>query len=252
MTLSQSDQQRYLRNIILPEIGEEGQQKLLNSKVLVVGAGGLGSSILFYLSACGIGNLGIIDNDQVELSNLQRQIIHNTQDLNKFKITSAKEKILALNPNINVSTYQTFADEENLHLIAQNYDLIVDASDNFYTRFTINQICHDLKKPMIYGAVKGFVGQVSVFKSYLANNPCYACFNPNFKDRNFNLELSEKGILGAVAGNLGTLQAINVVKELLNLDESLVGKILFCDFLKNNFRKVKVTKNHSCKICCDN
>jgi adenylyltransferase/sulfurtransferase len=105
---------------------------------------------------------------------------------------------------------------------------------------------------MIYGAVKGFVGQVSIFKSYLANNPCYACFNPNFKDRNFNLELSEKGILGAVAGNLGTLQAINVIKELLNLDESLAGKILFCDFLKNNFRKVKVAKNHSCKICCDN
>ncbi|GDX36003.1 thiazole biosynthesis adenylyltransferase ThiF [Alphaproteobacteria bacterium] len=252
MTLSQSDHQRYLRNIILPEIGEKGQQKLLDSKVLVVGAGGLGSAILFYLSACGIGNLGIIDNDQVELSNLQRQIIHNTQDLNKLKITSAREKILALNPNINVTTYQNFADEENLHLIAQNYDLIVDASDNFYTRFTINQICHNLKKPMVYGAVKGFVGQVSVFKSYLANNPCYACFNPNFKDRNFNLPLSEKGILGAVAGNLGTLQAINAIKELLNLDESLVGKILFCDFLKNNFRKVKVTKNHSCKICCDN
>ncbi|MFM7621148.1 MAG: HesA/MoeB/ThiF family protein [Alphaproteobacteria bacterium] len=252
MTLSESDHQRYLRNIILPEIGENGQQKLIDSKVLIIGAGGLGSAILFYLSACGIGNIGIVDNDQVELSNLQRQILHTTSDLGKLKINSAKEKILALNPHIKISTYQTFATLENLPLIAQNYDLIIDASDNFYTRFTINQICYNLKKPMIYGAVKGFVGQISVFKSYLANNPCYACFNPNFKDQNFNLPLSEKGILGAVAGNLGTLQAINTIKEILGLDESLVGKILFCDFLKNNFRKVKVVKNHSCKICCDN
>lgn len=247
--LSDQQNQRYLRNIILPEIGEAGQIKLLSSKVLVVGAGGLGSAILLYLSACGIGKIGIVDNDKVELSNLQRQIIHNFQDLNSSKVMSAKNKINNLDDSLKVDIFDLRADYENLHLIAKDYDVIVDASDNFYTRFVINQTAHKLQKPMVYGAVKGFVGQVSVFKSYLGNNPCYACFNSNFVDKNFDLPLAQKGILGAVAGNVGTLQAINVVKEILNLEESLVGKILFCDFLQNNFRKTILTKNLSCKIC---
>lgn len=247
--LSEQQNQRYLRNIILPEIGEEGQLKLLSSRVLVVGAGGLGSAILLYLSACGIGRIGIVDNDKVELSNLQRQIIHNSQDLNQSKVLSAKSKINNLDPDLKVDVFNLRADYENLSSIAKDFDLIVDASDNFYTRYVINQTAHQLQKPMIYGAVKGFVGQISVFKSYLENNPCYACFNGNFVDKNYDLPLAQKGILGAVAGNLGTLQAINVVKEILNLDESLVGKILFCDFLQNNFRKTILTKNLSCKIC---
>jgi adenylyltransferase/sulfurtransferase len=249
--LSELDNQRYLRNILIPEIGEEGQIKLLNSKVLVIGAGGLGSSILFYLSACGIGNIGIVDDDKVELSNLQRQIIHNENDLDNFKVKSAKQKILALNSQLKIDIYPCRADFDNLESIAKNYDLIIDASDNFYTRFVINKICHSLHKPMIYGAVKGFIGQISVFKSYRDNNPCYACFNPNQTDKNFNLPLSQKGIIGAVAGNIGTLQAISAIKEILQIGEDLVGKIIHNDFLNNNFRKITLRKNPSCKICND-
>ena len=249
--LSELDNQRYLRNILIPEIGEEGQIKLLNSKVLVIGAGGLGSSILFYLSACGIGNIGIVDDDRVELSNLQRQIIHNENDLDNFKVESAKQKILALNSQLKIDIYPCRVDYDNLEPIAKNYDLIIDASDNFYTRFVINKICYKLHKPMIYGAVKGFVGQVSVFKSYCPNNPCYACFNPNQIDKDSNLPLSQKGIIGAVAGNIGTLQAIATIKEILQIGEDLNGKILLNDFFQNNFRIINLKKNPSCKICND-
>jgi adenylyltransferase/sulfurtransferase len=249
--LESDDQQRYLRNILLKEIGEEGQIKLLNSKVLVVGAGGLGSAILFYLSACGIGNIGIIDDDKVELSNLARQIIYNENDLNLAKVDCSKQKILALNSKLKIDSYPVRANYDNLASIAKNYDLIIDASDNFYTRFVINQTCHQLAKPMVFGAVKDFIGQVSIFKSYLDNNPCYACFNPNQVDKNFSLPISQKAILGGVAGNIGTIQAINAVKDLLNIGESLVGKILIFDFLQNNFRKTKLVKNPSCKICND-
>jgi len=249
--LSELDNQRYLRNILIPEIGEKGQIKLLNSKILVIGAGGLGSSILFYLSACGIGNIGIVDDDKVELSNLQRQIIHAESDLDNLKVKSAKQKILALNSQLKIDIYPFRADYDNLEPVAKNYDLIIDASDNFYTRFVINKICHKLHKPMIYAAVKGFVGQVSVFKSYRDNNPCYACFNPNETDKNFNLPLSQKGIIGAVAGNIGTLQAISAIKEILQIGEDLSGKIIHNDFLNNNFRKINLKKNPSCKICND-
>ncbi len=249
--LSEQDKQRYLRNIILPEIGEEGQLKLLNSKVLVIGAGGLGSAILFYLSCAGIGNIGIADDDKVELSNLQRQIIHNQNDLGILKVSSAQQKIHNLNSQLKIDIYPCRIDYENLQSIAKNYDFIVDGSDNFYTRFVINKICHKLQKPMIYGAVKGFIGQVSIFKSYRDNNPCYACFNSNEVDKKFNLPLDEKGIIGAVAGNIGALQALNTIKEILQIGENLVGKILYHDFLNNNFRKINLKKNLSCKICND-
>jgi molybdopterin/thiamine biosynthesis adenylyltransferase len=249
MILNENQKQRYLRNIILPEISEEGQEKLLRAKVLVVGAGGLGSPLLFYLAAAGVGNIGVIDDDVVELSNLQRQVIHNEKNLGEKKVVSAREKISALNPEINLQIFDQRATRESLRKISADYDFILDATDNFPTRFIINEISHQQKKPLIFAAVKGFLGQVSTFKSYQKNNPCYACFNPNIVDENFTLPLSEKGILGSVAGTIGALQATTTIKEILGKGEDLVGKILVFDFLKNEFRKVKLTKNPSCKIC---
>jgi molybdopterin-synthase adenylyltransferase len=247
--LSQTQKQRYLRNTILPEIGEEGQEKLLQAKVLVIGAGGLGSPVLLYLAAAGVGNIGVVDDDVVELSNLQRQVIHNEKNLNQKKVLSAKEKISALNPDINLEVFEFRANRENLTKLVQNYDFILDATDNFPTRFVINEVCHRQKKPLIFAAVKAFAGQVSTFKSFENNNPCYACFNTNVVDEGFSLPLSEKGILGSVAGTVGALQATTTIKEILGIGESLVGKILIFDFLKNEFRKVVLKKNSGCGVC---
>ncbi len=249
MLLTENQKQRYLRNTILSEITEVGQEKLLRSRVLVIGAGGLGSPVLLYLAAAGIGNIGAIDDDVVELSNLQRQVIHNSQNLGQKKVESAREKILALNPDVNLEIFEQRANRDSLRKISANYDFILDATDNFPTRFIINEICFEQKKPLIFAAVKGFLGQVSVFKSYENNNPCYACFNPNIVDENFSLPLFEKGILGSVAGTIGALQATTTIKEILEIGESLVGKILIFDFLKNEFRKTILKKNLNCKIC---
>ncbi len=249
MNLTNQQKQRYLRNTILPEVNEEGQARLLQAKVLVIGAGGLGSPLLLYLAAAGVGNIGVMDDDVVELSNLQRQVIHNQKNLGEKKVKSAKEKILALNEDVNLEVFEMRANLESLNKIIPNYDFILDATDNFPTRFIINEICYKLHKPLIFAAVKGFLGQVSVFKSYEDNNPCYSCFNPNIVDENFSLPLLEKGILGSVAGTIGALQATTAIKEILKIGENLVGKILVFDFFKNEFRKVKLVKNSGCKIC---
>ena len=249
MPLTENQKQRYLRNTILPEITEAGQEKLLRARVLVIGAGGLGSPVLLYLAAAGVGNIGVIDDDVVELSNLQRQVIHNVSNLNQKKVESAYEKILALNPDVNLEIFAERANAESLRKISANYDFILDATDNFPTRFVINQICFEQKKPLIFAAVKGFLGQVSTFKSFENSNPCYACFNPNIVGADFSLPLSEKGILGSVAGTTGALQATTTIKEILGIGESLVGKILIFDFLKNEFRKTILKKNPNCKVC---
>ncbi len=246
--LNDNQKQRYLRNIILDEVGEIGQQKLLSAKVLVVGAGGLGSAALYYLAAAGIGNIGIIDDDVVELSNLQRQVIHNNSNLGQKKVKSAKEKILALNNDINLTIYDQRASLDFLAQIINDYDYILDATDNFPTRFIINQACHQAGKTLIFAAVKGFLGQVSVFKTS-PQNPCYACFNPNIVDENFSLPLNEKGILGSVAGTIGTLQATTTINQILEIGENLIGKMLVFDFLKNDFRKIFIKKNPFCPIC---
>ncbi|MFT6346198.1 MAG: adenylyltransferase/sulfurtransferase [Myxococcota bacterium] len=250
--IRKKQQERYLRNLILPEIGDNGQEKLLKSKVLVIGAGGLGSPVLYYLAAAGVGNIGIADNDVVELSNLQRQIIHNNKDLGIQKVQSAKEKIEDLNEDVKIDIFPIRIDHENLTDLVTEYDFVLDSTDNFPTRFIINQVCHEQKKPLIFAAVKGFLGQVSTFKSYENNNPCYACFNPNIVGKDFTLPLSEKGILGSVAGTAGTLQATTTIKEILEIGESLTGKILISDFLKNEFRKVVLKKNPNCKVCSIN
>lgn|SRR3989338_201904 len=259
--LNETQKQRYLRNTILPQIGEDGQKKLLRAKVLVIGAGGLGSPILYYLASAGIGNIGVIDDDIVELSNLQRQVIHSFSDLGRKKVLSAQEKILALNSDINLQIFDRRASLESLTKIAKNYDYILDATDNFPSRFIINEYCVKARKTLIFAAVKGFLGQVSVFdfngspharNDDFSASPCYACFNPNIVDENFSLPLSEKGILGSVAGTIGALQATTTIREILNIGESLVGKILIFDFLRNEFRKTTIKKNKNCKICGNN
>ena len=174
--LNQEQEQRYLRNTILPEIGEEGQEKLLNARVLVIGAGGLGSPVIYYLSAAGVGNIGVMDHDVVELSNLQRQIMHNSNDIDRAKVESAKEKINKLNPDVDLQIFQEKATLESLGRVAKNYDYILDATDNFPTRFVINEFCFKAKKPLVFAAVKAFSGQVSVFKPYEEGSPCYSCF----------------------------------------------------------------------------
>lgn len=247
--LNQQQLELYSRNILIKEIGEIGQQKLLQSKILVIGAGGLGSSLLQYLACAGIGSLGIIDNDKVELSNLQRQIIHDFSKINLRKVDSAEEKLQKLNPDLNLQTYAIRANYQNLTDIVKDYEIVIDATDNFPTRFVINQVCFEQKKPLVFGAVKGFQGQLSIFKAYENNQPCYACFNSNIVDEKFDLPLSEKGILGAVAGSFGAMQALYTIKEILQIGENICGKILIFDFLKNNFRKSILRKNPHCKIC---
>jgi adenylyltransferase/sulfurtransferase len=247
--LNQQQLELYSRNILIKEIGEIGQQKLLQSKILVIGAGGLGSSLLQYLACAGIGSLGVIDNDKVELSNLQRQIIHDFSKINLRKVDSAEEKLLKLNPALNLQTYSIRANYQNLTEIVKDYEIVIDATDNFPTRFVINQVCFEQKKPLVFGAVKGFQGQLSIFKAYENNQPCYACFNSNIVDEKFELPLSEKGILGAVAGSFGAMQALYAIKEILQIGENICGKILIFDFLKNDFRKSILRKNPHCKIC---
>lgn len=247
--LTESQQQRYLRNTILPEIGEVGQERLLKAKVLVIGAGGLGSPVILYLAAAGVGNITIVDNDVVELSNLQRQVIHNFSDLNRPKVESAKEKVEALNEDIKITTQQIRINHENLAPLVRLHDFTLDCTDNFPTRFILNEVCAQEKKPLIFAAVKGFLGQLSTFKAYEKNQPCYACFNPNIVGEDFTLPLSEKGILGAVAGTFGALQATTTIKEILGIGESLAGKMLISDLLKNQIRKVNLKKNPYCKIC---
>jgi len=247
--LNQHELELYSRNILLDEIQEAGQLKLFQAKILVIGVGGLGSAVTQYLACAGIRNLGIIDNDIVELSNLQRQILHDHATIGRLKTDNAKNKLLQLNPKINLEIFNFRANYKNLLEVIKNYDLIIDATDNFPTRFAINSACYAQKKPLVFGAVQGFKGQLAIFSAYEANKPCYACFNPNIVDENFSLPLKEKAILGAVAGTIGAMQATYAIKYILNIEKDLTNNILLFDFLRNNMRKVKIQKNPNCQIC---
>jgi molybdopterin/thiamine biosynthesis adenylyltransferase len=242
------DNNRYLRNIIVPQCGEKGQDLLKNAKVFVVGAGGLGSATLFYLVAAGVGNIFILDNDTIELSNLQRQILYREKDIDKSKAILTLKRLKELNSSINIKVKNTRANNESLKTLAKGYDIIVDCSDNFDTRFLINKFAFENNKTLVFAAVKNFIGQCATFKSFIATNPCYCCFNPLVKEENLPLPALEKGIIGAVAGNLGTMQAIAVIKEILMLNTSY-NSILMVDFLKNSFRNVAVDKNNLCTVC---
>ncbi len=241
---------RYARHIILPNVGPQGQRKLLGSKVLVIGAGGLGSPILMYLSAAGIGTIGIVDFDTVDLSNLQRQIIHTTPDIGKSKTLSAREHLQALNPDLNVIPYQEALNSANARLIIQNYDLVIDGSDNFPTRYLVNDSCILENKPLLYGAISQFEGQLSLFHTD-STAPCYRCIFPTPPKPGTVASCAEAGVFGVLPGVVGSLMATEAIKFLLGLGESLSGILLHYDGLYSETRKIKITKNPKCIVCSD-
>tara|TARA_B100000686_G_scaffold16681_1_gene15548 strand:- start:1246 stop:2007 length:762 start_codon:yes stop_codon:yes gene_type:complete len=237
---------RYSRQIILKKIGFAGQKKLLNSKVLIVGAGGLGSPIAIYLAAIGIGKIGIIDKDEVEISNLSRQIIFGTSDIKKSKSLIAIKKLQKINPDIKFKAFKEKLTSKNINLIAKDFNLIVDGSDNFRTRFLINDYCLREKKILVSGAISKFDGQVYTFNFSKKKSPCLRCFIPRMPD-NLDIDNCEyEGVLGPLAGLIGSIQASEVVKEILGIGDSLCGYILIIDALKLSFRKVKLNKRSNC------
>jgi len=244
--MNDQDLLRYSRQIMLPQIGSEGQVSLLNSTMLLIGMGGLGSPSAMYLAASGVGHLIIADFDQVELSNLQRQIVHHTDDLGKDKVDSAKAKMVAINPNIKVTTIKDL-NENNLNSWISEVDVVLDGTDNFDTRFKVNKACVEEKKPLISAAVIRFEGQLSVFKGYEKHQPCYQCLYS--VEGNSDENCVENGILAPVAGVMGSLQALQAIKVVLNLGEQLVGKLMMIDALDLTFRSVKINKDSACKIC---
>ncbi len=243
---------RYARHIILPEVGGKGQEKLLNSKVLVIGAGGLGSPAVLYLAAAGVGTIGIVDFDVVDFSNLQRQVIHNTERVGTPKVESAKKTVEMLNPDVKVITYNTRISKENIMDIIKDYDLVLDGTDNFPTRFLINDACYFAGKPLVSAAMLRFEGQVSVFDyRRKEESPCYRCLFPEPPPPGLVPSCQEAGILGSIGGIMGCIQATEAIKLLLDIGEPLVGKLLIMDALSMDFRKVKLRKDPSCPLCSE-
>jgi len=237
---------RYSRQIILKKIGAAGQKKLLKSNVLIIGAGGLGSPIAIYLAAIGIGKIGIVDKDNVEISNLSRQIIFTTSDLKKNKSAAAISKLRKINPDIQLQSFNKKLTKHNINQVAKNFDLIVDGSDNFRTRFLINDYCLENKKILVSGAISKFDGQVYTFNFFKKKSPCLRCFIPTMPS-NPDIDNCEfDGVLGTLGGIIGSIQANEVVKEILGIGDSLCGQILIIDALKLTFRKVKLNKRFDC------
>jgi|TARA_B110000438_G_scaffold119833_1_gene116959 adenylyltransferase/sulfurtransferase len=239
--------ERYSRHIILPEVGGAGQQKMLEARILLLGAGGLGSPAAYYLAAAGIGNLGIVDFDQVDLSNLQRQIIHSTERIGMLKTESAKKTIQALNPDVNVTLYNQKIDSSNILSIIKDYDYVVDGSDNFPTRYLVNDACVMENKTLVHGSIYRFEGQVTVFKPN--SGPCYRCLYPEPPPPGMSPNCQEGGVLGVLAGIIGNLQVVEVLKLILGIGEPLVGKLLIYDALKTEFRNLNLRKDASCPLC---
>ena len=240
--------ERFSRQIIIKDIGVLGQKKILFSKVLIVGAGGLGSPVAEFLSRAGIGSLGIVDNDRVNLSNLHRQSLYNTSDIGRYKVKIAKDKIKKINPNTKVTIYKLRLSNDNFNKIINDYDYIVDGSDNFTTKFLLNDFCFKFKKILVTGAISKFDGHIFTFNFKNRKIPCLRCFyqESNISDDLLNCE--SEGILGTVAGIVGTIQANEVLKKILNIGTVLDGHIFILDLLHLNFRKVKLKKRKNC-IC---
>jgi adenylyltransferase/sulfurtransferase len=241
---------RYSRHIILPEVGGIGQQKLLNAKVLCLGAGGLGSPVLQYLAAAGVGNIGVVDFDVVEMSNLQRQVIHNSDTIGMNKTESAKQFIEKLNPDVNVTAINKRLTSENIMEVIDDYDIVVDGSDNFPTRYLVNDACVMKNKVNIHGSIFRFEGQVTVFKPNAG--PCYRCLYPEPPPPGMSPSCQEAGVLGVLAGVIGTLQAVEVIKEILGAGDPLVGKLLLYSALKSEFRKLNLRRDKNCPVCGEN
>jgi len=250
MGLTNEQIRRYSRHLIMPEVGVEGQEKLANAKVLCVGAGGLGSPLALYLAAAGVGTLGILDFDVVDFSNLQRQIIHSEDNVGVLKVDSAKERLLELNSDIIVNTYNTRLTSENAMDIIKDYDIVIDGTDNFATRYLVNDACVLQGKPNVYGSIFRFEGQVSVFDA--RRGPCYRCLYPEPPPPGLVPSCAEGGVLGILPGVIGTLQASEAVKLIIGQGTPLIGRLLFLDVLEMKPRELTLRKDPNCPICGEN
>lgn len=248
--LSNQEILRYSRHLLIPEVGLEGQRKLKAASILVVGTGGLGSPVALYLAAAGIGRIGLVDFDRVDTSNLQRQVIHGTSGLGMLKVDSARQRMLDINPDIQVDTYNEPFTSTNARQIAQDYDLIIDGTDNFPTRYLTNDLCVLTGKPNVYGSIYRFDGQVSVFDAQ--RGPCYRCLFPEPPPPGLVPSCAEGGVLGVLPGTIGTLQATEALKLILGIGEPLIGRLLLYNALDLSFEFVKLRKNPTCKVCGNN
>ena len=248
--LTTDDLSRYSRHLILPEVGMEGQRKLKAARVLCVGTGGLGSPLALYLAAAGIGTLGLVDFDVVDASNLQRQIIHSTRDIGRKKLDSAAEKLSALNPTLNIVKHETMLSSANALEILKDYDIVADGTDNFPTRYLVNDACVLLGKPNAYGSIFRFEGQASVFST--KEGPCYRCLYPEPPPPGLVPSCAEGGVLGILPGLVGVIQATEVIKLILGKGNPLIGRLLLVDALSMRFRELKLRKNPECPVCGDN
>jgi molybdopterin/thiamine biosynthesis adenylyltransferase/rhodanese-related sulfurtransferase len=241
---------RYSRHLIMPEVTLEGQKRIKAASILCIGTGGLGSPLALYLAAAGIGRLGLIDFDVVDFSNLQRQILHGTDDVGRKKLNSAKDRIKAVNPNVQVELHDCVFRSENAMQIVQDYDIVVDGTDNFPTRYLSNDVCVLAKKPNVYGSIFRFDGQCTVFAPYLGG-PCYRCMFPEPPPPGMVPSCAEGGVLGVLPGIIGVLQAIEAIKLIIGIGDSLIGRLLSFDALKLRFREFKIRKDPKCPICGD-
>jgi molybdopterin/thiamine biosynthesis adenylyltransferase len=248
-TLTPAQRNRYQRHLLLPEVGEKGQQKLLDAKVLMLGAGGLGSPSALYLAAAGVGHLGIIDMDVVDESNLQRQILHNLDRVGMRKVESAKAALTGMNPDLEVTTYDTRLGADNILDIIDGYDVIVDGTDNFPTRYLVNDAALLKKIPVVHGSIFRFEGQVTIFDPY--NGPCYRCLIPEPPPAELAPSCAEAGVLGVLPGIVGSIQALEALKLILGLGDPLVGRLLAFDALEESFRSFKVRRDPKCPACGD-
>ena len=247
--LTVDEVRRYSRHLIIPDVAMAGQQRLMNAKVLCVGAGGLGSPALMYLAAAGVGTLGIVEFDTVDESNLQRQIIHGQSDIGKSKALSAKEKIAEINPNVNVVVHEVRLDTDNVMEIFAQYDLIVDGTDNFATRYLVNDACVLLKKPYVWGSIYRFDGQASVF--WAEYGPCYRCLYPEPPPPGMVPSCAEGGVLGVLCASIGSIHTTEAIKLITGIGEPLIGQLMIYDALEMSYRKIKVRKDPKCPLCSE-
>jgi len=250
MNFTEDQVNRYARHIILPEVGGKGQAALLGAKVLVIGAGGLGSPAILYLAAAGVGTIGVVDHDSVDLSNLQRQVLHATARIGRPKVDSARDSVAAINPDVTVIPHHLRFTAANAFELIGAYHLVVDGSDNFPTRFLVNDACYLAKKPLVAAAILRFEGQLSTYKAYLGGeHPCYRCIFREPPPPGLIPSCAEGGVLGALAGVVGSLQAVEAIKELLAVGDSMSGHLLIYDGLTATFRKVRVRADPDCPLC---